>query len=86
MMDPIWQATLEGYVKLLYDNDPQGPLLESIHDFEDRFCRLAEENKSRILYLSLYGIGGIRSAEKRDGRQNCLSRRRKRIGTVEVSG
>ena len=26
-MDMIWQATLDGYVKLLYDNDPQGPLL-----------------------------------------------------------
>ena len=24
-MDMIWQATLDGYVKLLYDNDPQGP-------------------------------------------------------------
>ena len=33
-MDMIWQATLDGYVKLLYDNDPQGPLLESIRDFE----------------------------------------------------
>ena len=37
-MDMIWQATLDGYVKLLYDNDPQGPLLESIRDFEKRFC------------------------------------------------
>ena len=43
-MDMIWQATLDGYVKLLYDNDPQGPLLESIRDFEKRFCQVAEEN------------------------------------------
>lgn len=43
-MDMIWQATLDGYVKLLYDNDPQGPLLESIRDFERRFCQVAEEN------------------------------------------
>ena len=42
-MDMIWQATLDGYVKLLYDNDPQGPLLESIRDFEKRFCQVAEE-------------------------------------------
>ena len=39
-MDMIWQATLDGYVKLLYDNDPQGPLLESIRDFENDFARL----------------------------------------------
>ena len=44
-MDMIWQATLDGYVKLLYDNDPQGPLLESIRDFEKRFCQVAEENR-----------------------------------------
>ncbi len=43
-MDMIWQATLDGYVKLLYDNDPQGALLESIRDFEKRFCQVAEEN------------------------------------------
>ena len=43
-MDMIWQSTLDGYVKLLYDNDPQGSLLESIRDFEKRFCQVAEEN------------------------------------------
>lgn len=43
-MDMIWQATLDGYVKLLYDNDPQGALLDSIRDFEKRFCQVAEEN------------------------------------------
>lgn len=43
-MDMIWQATLDGYVRLLYDNDPQEPLLESICDFERRFCQVAEEN------------------------------------------
>lgn len=43
-MDMIWQATLDGYVKLLYDNDPQGALLESIRNFEKRFCQVAEEN------------------------------------------
>lgn len=45
MMDPIWQSTLEGYVKLLYDNDPQGSLLESIRDFEKRFCEIAQEHR-----------------------------------------
>ena len=29
-MDAIWEATLNGYVKLLYDNDPQGSLLKRI--------------------------------------------------------
>ena len=43
-MDMIWQATLDGYVKLLYDNDPQGHLLDSIHDFEKRYCQIAEEH------------------------------------------
>lgn len=43
-MDMIWQATLDGYVKLLYDNDPEGPLLDSIHDFEKRFRQVAEEH------------------------------------------
>ena len=52
-MDMIWQATLDGYVKLLYDNDPQGPLLESIRDFEKRFCQVAEENRGTVRALGI---------------------------------
>lgn len=44
-MDMIWQATFDGYVKLLYENDPQGPLLESIQDFEKQFIKVAQENQ-----------------------------------------
>ena len=44
-MDMIWQATLDGYVKLLYENDPQGPLLESIQDLEKQFIKVAQENQ-----------------------------------------
>lgn len=65
MMDPIWQATLEGYVKLLYDNDPQGPLLESIHDFEDRFCRLAEENSGNPDVAGILSKAGLQDEYNR---------------------
>lgn len=44
-MDMIWQATYDGYVKLLYENDPQGPLLESIQEFEKQFIKVAQENQ-----------------------------------------
>ena len=44
-MDMIWQATYDGYVKLLYENNPQGPLLESIQEFEKQFIKVAQENQ-----------------------------------------
>ena len=59
-MDMIWQATLDGYVKLLYDNDPQGPLLESIRDFEKRFCQVAEENRGNPDVAGVLSRAGFR--------------------------
>ena len=64
-MDMIWQATLDGYVKLLYDNDPQGPLLESIRDFEKRFCQVAEENRGNPDVAGVLSRAGLQDEYNR---------------------
>ena len=64
-MDMIWQATLDGYVKLLYDNDPQGTLLQSIRDFEKRFCQVAEENSGNPDVAGVLSRAGLQDEYNR---------------------
>ena len=64
-MDAIWEATLNGYVKLLYDNDPQGSLLKSIQDFEKKFCQVAQEHSGNPDIASVLSQTGLQDEYNR---------------------
>lgn len=47
-MDAIWQATIDGYMKPIYDVKPEGSLLESVKGFEKKLIETADKNEGSM--------------------------------------
>jgi|GEM_PF-1010357 len=58
-MDAIWKSTIQAYMSQLYSGGPEGPLLESIKKFEERFTSLADEHEGEMDIAGILGTSGL---------------------------
>ncbi|MEG0292060.1 MAG: hypothetical protein RR495_05355 [Anaerovoracaceae bacterium] len=60
-MDNVWKSTMDGYMKVLYDMNPKGAVLERVKSFEHKFIEVAEQNPGNYDIVGVLTETGLQS-------------------------